>query len=104
MEHKMTKADFVAEISAKLKMREEDVQSVIEEFMKSINRSLSKGHNVYLRGFATFYLKKRAQKIGRNVKANKPVIVPEHYIPAYKPSKQLLDKIKKIKINDKQIK
>lgn len=106
MENKLTKADLVREVASRVKMREEDVQLVIEEFMKSINRGLVKGQNIYLRGFATFYLKKRAQKIGRNVRYNQPVIIPEHYIPAYKPSKHLLEKVKKIKVisNEKESK
>jgi DNA-binding protein HU-beta len=97
MENKLTKADIVREISTKTKMREQDVQLIIEEFMKAINRGLSKGQNIYLRGFGTFYLKKRAQKIGRDIKNNKPIVIPEHYIPDYKPSKHLLEKVKKLK-------
>ncbi|GIV29843.1 MAG: integration host factor subunit beta [Bacteroidia bacterium] len=98
MENKLTKADIVKEISTKTKMREEDVQMIMEEFMKVITRGLAKGANVYLRGFGTFYLKKRAQKIGRDIKANKSVVIPEHYIPAYKPPKQLVEKVKKLKV------
>ncbi|MCX7728205.1 MAG: integration host factor subunit beta [Bacteroidia bacterium] len=94
----MTKFDIVKEIANKTKMREEDVQIIVEEFMKTINRGLAKGLNVYLRGFGTFYLKKRAQKIGRDIKANKPVVIPEHYVPAYKPSLHLVEKVKKIKV------
>lgn len=99
MSGKLTKYDIVKEISQKIKMREEDVQMIIEEFMKTINRGLSKGQNVYLRGFGTFYLKKRAQKVGRDIKRNKAVIIPEHYIPAYKPSKHLVEKVKKLKVS-----
>mgnify|MGYP001148768800 CR=1 FL=1 len=98
METKWTKADIVNEIAQKTKMRNDDVQLIVEEFMKVINRALAKGQNVYLRGFGTFYLKKRAQKIGRNVRNNTPVVVPEHYIPAYKPSKLLAEKVKKLKV------
>ncbi len=98
MESKLTKADIVREITQKTKMREEDVQYIIEEFMKTINRGLTKGQNIYLRGFGTFYLKKRAQKIGRDIKNNKPVVIPEHYIPAYKPSQLLIEKVKKLKV------
>ncbi len=98
MQNKMTKADIVKEISDKIKSRPEDVQRIVEEFMKVVNRTLTKGNNVYLRGFGTFYLKKRAQKIGRIISSNKPIVIPEHYIPAYKPSKILTEKIKKLKI------
>lgn len=96
--NKLTKADIVREIALKTKMRDEDVQLIVEEFMKTINRGLAKGQNIYLRGFGTFFLKKRAQKIGRNLSTNKPIVIPEHYIPAYKPSQHLVDKVKKLKV------
>ncbi len=96
--NKLIKADIVREIANKTKMRENDVQAIVEEFMKVINRNLSKGNNIYLRGFGTFYLKKRAQKIGRIIKQNQPIIVPEHYIVAFNPSKYIAEKVKKIKV------
>lgn len=95
---KLTKADIVGEISKKVKMRESDVQVIVEEFMKLVNRTLIKGGNVYLRNFGTFYLKKCAQKVGRNIKYNKPIIIPEHYTVAFKPSKHVTEKVKKIKV------
>jgi len=72
METKWTKADIVNEIAQKTKMRNDDVQLIVEEFMKIINRALTKGQNVYLRGFGTFYLKKRAQKNCSQCKSQYP--------------------------------
>ncbi|MFO0320966.1 MAG: HU family DNA-binding protein, partial [Bacteroidota bacterium] len=77
----MTKADIVSEISDKTGIEKIIVQTTIEAFMKSIRSSMSDGKNVYLRGFGTFLVKKRAEKIGRNISKNTTVVIPAHYIP-----------------------
>ena len=49
---------------------------------------MSNGENIYIRGFGSFIVKKRAAKVGRNIKKNTSVFIPEHYIPAFKPAKE----------------
>jgi DNA-binding protein HU-beta len=56
-----------------------------------------KNRNVYLRGFGTFLLKKRARKAARNISKNTSLIIPAHFIPAFKPNKEFMNKIKKNK-------
>jgi DNA-binding protein HU-beta len=56
------------------------------------------GENVYVRGFGSFIAKKRAQKIGRIIKRNETIVIPEHYIPAFKPAKTFVDAVKKGKL------
>lgn len=90
----MTKADIVTEISDKTGIEKVAVQATIEEFMKSIRESLSQGENVYLRGFGSFIVKKRAQKTGRNISKNTTIIIPEHNVPAFKPAKSFVQKVK----------
>jgi DNA-binding protein HU-beta len=63
--------------------------------MKTVRKSLEDGQNVYLRGFGSFVVKKRAQKTGRNISKNTTIIIPEHNIPSFKPSKSFVDKVKK---------
>ena len=53
------------------------------------------GENVYLRGFGSFIVKKRAEKTGRNISKNTTIIIPAHYIPAFKPAKTFAEKVKK---------
>ena len=53
------------------------------------------GKNVYLRGFGTFVVKKRAEKIGRNISKNTTVVIPAHFIPAFKPAKTFSERVKK---------
>lgn len=90
----MTKADIVNQISEKTGVEKVAVQATVEEFMSSIRTSLEKGENVYLRGFGSFITKKRAEKTGRNISKNTTIIIPEHFIPAFKPSKSFVEKVK----------
>lgn len=91
----MTKAEIVAEIAEKTGIEKVAVQTTVEAMMSSVKNSLSKGENVYLRGFGSFIVKKRAEKTGRNISKNTSIIIPEHFIPAFKPSKVFVDKVKK---------
>ena len=83
----MTKADIVAVISEKTGIEKVSVQATVEEFMSTVRDSIENGNNVYLRGFGSFITKKRAEKTGRNISKNTTIIIPEHFIPAFKPSK-----------------
>lgn len=90
----MTKAELVAEISNKTGIEKVAVQETVETLMKVIKTSLVGGDSVYLRGFGSFIVKKRAQKTGRNISKNTTIIIPEHNIPAFKPAKTFAEKIK----------
>jgi DNA-binding protein HU-beta len=90
----MTKAEIVAEISSKTGIEKVAVQASVEAFMESVKGSLAKGENVYLRGFGSFIVKKRAKKTGRNISKNTTIIIPEHFIPAFKPAKTFIGKVK----------
>jgi DNA-binding protein HU-beta len=90
----MTKADIVNEIAKVTGIEKVTVQKTIESFMESVKSSLSKNKNVYLRGFGSFIVKKRAEKTARNISKNTTLIVPEHFIPAFKPAKTFVIKVK----------
>jgi|TARA_B100001113_G_scaffold233609_1_gene191925 DNA-binding protein HU-beta len=90
----MTKADLVSNISDKLGIDKADVQATIEKFMKEIKVSLEKGENVYLRGFGSFIIKKRAEKTGRNISKNIAVKIPAQNIPSFKPAKIFIKGVK----------
>jgi DNA-binding protein HU-beta len=90
----MTKADIVAEIADKTGIEKVAVQTTVEAFMSSIKSALEAGDNVYLRGFGSFIVKKRAQKTGRNISKNTTIIIPEHHIPSFKPAKEFVENVK----------
>lgn len=95
----MTKAEIVNEIVIQTGIEKVAVEATVEAIMETIKKSMVNGENIYLRGFGTFLLKKRAEKIGRNITRNTALKIPAHMIPAFKPSKEFVAAIKtKVKI------
>ena len=90
----MTKADIVNEISKNTGIEKVTVQRTVEAFMESVTEALSSNKNVYLRGFGSFIVKERAQKTARNISKNTTIIIPAHNIPAFKPAKTFVGKVK----------
>ncbi|MEO6949320.1 MAG: HU family DNA-binding protein [Ginsengibacter sp.] len=98
----MRKADLISRISDKTGIPKVDVLVTLETLFKEVKESLGEGENIYIRGFGSFITKKRAAKIGRNIKKNTAVEIPEHYIPAFKPAKEFMQEIKEKNPSPKQ--
>ena len=90
----MRKADLVTAISEKTGVPKVDVLVTLETFFKEVKTSLADGENVYIRGFGSYVIKKRAKKIGRHIKKNIAIEIPEHFIPAFKPAKTFVEQVK----------
>ncbi|MFT6246042.1 MAG: DNA-binding protein HU-beta [Salibacteraceae bacterium] len=90
----MTKADIVADIAEETGLERVEALKAVEAFMNSVKSSLSKGQNVYLRGFGSFIVKERAEKTGRNISENTAIIIPAHNIPSFKPAKTFVEEVK----------
>ena len=90
----MTKADIVNEISKSTGIDKATVLETVEKFMEAVKDSLANGENVYLRGFGSFIIKTRSQKTARNISKSTTIIIPEHNIPAFKPSKTFTEMLK----------
>ncbi|MEQ8238999.1 MAG: HU family DNA-binding protein [Cyclobacteriaceae bacterium] len=93
----MTKQDVINEISDKTGIDKADVQVTVEAFFSVVKNSMAEGENIYVRGFGSFVNKKRAKKIARNISKNTAIVIEEHYIPSFKPSKIFTEKIKSSK-------
>lgn len=90
----MRKADIITSISEKTGVPKVDVLVTLEAFFKEVKDTLAEGENLYIRGFGSFIRKTRKAKIGRNIKKNVAIEIPEHDIPAFKPSKVFVELIK----------
>jgi len=89
----MRKADLVKKISDKTGISQVDVMVTLESFFNEVKESLMVGENVYIRGFGSFILKKRRQKIGRIISKNEAIVIPEHHIPAFKAADVFKEKV-----------
>ncbi|MCG6188036.1 HU family DNA-binding protein [Maribellus maritimus] len=90
----MTKADIINKIASETDIEKSQISKTIEAFMDIAKDSLVKGENIYLRGFGTFEIKKRAEKKARNISKNITMVIPPHNIPFFNPSRQFIEKVK----------
>lgn len=90
----MRKADVITKIHEKTGIPKVDILVTLETMFREVKLAMSEGENIYVRGFGSFIVKKRAAKIGRNIKKNVAVNIPEHYIPTFKPAKEFINQVK----------
>ena len=91
----MTKQELAKEIASKTGVDQPTVLACVEGLMATVKDSLAKGEPVYLRGFGSFILKKRAAKTARNISKNTTLVIPAHDIPVFKPCKEFMAQVKK---------
>ena len=81
------------------KKEKEVFMGIVESLMDTITKSMINGGNIYLRGFGNFILKKRAEKLGRNITKNTAIKIPAHNILAFKPCKEFMEEVEtKVKV------
>jgi DNA-binding protein HU-beta len=90
----MTKDDLVREIAARTGFNKADIKTIIETFLQLVKESLLEGMSVQLRGFGSFFRKKRASKKARNLAKGTTIDIPACEVPAYRPSREFVDTIK----------
>lgn len=90
----MTKAEVVAKIAEKTNIPKGEVQDTLEAFFSVVKDFMVTGENLYIRGFGSFLVTKRAKKTARNISKNTTMIIPEHFVPTFKPAKVFIDKVK----------
>ena len=90
----MTKAEVISEITDRTGIDKTDVSVAVETFFTVVKDSLAEGENIYVRGFGSFINKKRARKVARNISKNTAIIIDEHFVPSFKPSKVFIEKVK----------
>ncbi len=100
----MTKAEVVSAILQNTKdLDRTQVLEVLESFFGVVKTKMSEGENIYIRGFGSFVNKKRAQKLAQNITKKEPVIIPEHFVPIFKPAQEFLDKVKGLQLESEEV-
>jgi DNA-binding protein HU-beta len=91
----VTKQEVIDQIAVQTGIDKADVQVTVEAFFSIVKNSMAGGDNVYVRGFGSFINKRRAKRTARNISKNTAIVIDEHFVPSFRPSKVFLDKIKK---------
>lgn len=90
----MQKKDIIEQVSVSTGYEKPLVKNILESIMQHMTNNMIEGHSIYLRGFGSFVLKKRKEKKGRNIRSNTAIVIPEHYVPAFKPNQEFADKVR----------
>jgi len=83
----MTKADIVDRVAAGTGLTKLETEAIIEGFLKTVIDALKEGKGIEIRGFGSYRVKKKGARMARNPKTGDQVLVPEHFVPAFKFSK-----------------
>lgn len=91
----MKNEEIIKEISMYTGIESMHTEAIVKTFMSTVEEQLINKKMVRLRGFGSFKLKKRATKKARNINENMEIIIPEHFIPSFKPAKKFREMVKK---------
>ena len=69
------------------------VEAAVKGLIDHLAETFSVGGRIEIRGFGSFALRFRAPRLGRNPMTGTPVQVDAHYVPHFKPGKELRDRV-----------
>jgi len=89
----MTKADLVDTVAQAADVPRKQADDVVQVILENIILALRRSEKVELRGFGSFRIRQRGERIGRNPKTGSQVHVPPKKIPYFKPGKHLREEL-----------
>jgi integration host factor subunit beta len=89
----MTKAELAHEVADNSDLNKQQAEGVVQTVLDSIVDSLQSGDKVEVRGFGSFRLRERRQRIARNPKTGQSVQVPAKRVVYFKLGKELKELI-----------
>ncbi len=90
----MTKQELARVIRDRTGVELVVVTRVIESMMDVVGDQLEEGDSVVLRGFGSFCVRRRAEKLARDMSRGRTMVIPAHNVPVFRPSQSLLDKVR----------
>ena len=90
----MNNKDFISELSRRLGYTIKDTSELASSLLSGMTQELQEGNVVTIRGFGTFEVKKKAERITVNPTTKQRMLVPPKLVLTYRPSAQLKDKFK----------
>ena len=73
----MYKIDLVRKVAKETRLSQRIVNDVVTESLAAITEALSRGHDVVLPGFGTFYTKQRQAGQVRHIRTGEVIAIPE---------------------------
>ena len=90
----MNKSDLVKSIFKKNnKYKISEIENIVDLFFREIEKALTKGKRIEIRGFGSFFTKVREKRIGINPQNGKNIEIEKKIHPKFKMGKILFKKL-----------
>ncbi len=90
----ITKRDLVVQITDKTGLTQQQVFSVLQQFLDDVVTHLANNDDVVLRNFGSFEIRRTKPKVGRNPNdPGKDVPIPARAVVKFKPGKEMKGKV-----------
>ena len=92
----MTKSKLINLLAARFsQLVHKDAELSVKVILDAMSNSLKKNNRIEIRGFGSFSLNYRPERIGRNPKTGDAVNIPEKNVPHFKAGKELRKRVDK---------
>jgi len=82
----VTKAEIAGRICEKSRISNGEAINIVEATFEIIKASLQRGEPVKISGFASFVVRTRQPRKGRNPQTGAEIVIPERRVLTFKPS------------------
>ncbi len=89
----MNKKEFVERVSESTETTKKDTEKIVNAVFEEIAKALEEKDNVQIIGFGTFEARFRQERNGVNPSTGEELVIPERYVPAFKPGKKLKERV-----------
>jgi integration host factor subunit beta len=90
----MNKSDLIAKLAARYsQLVAKDVEVAVAAILDAIAMTMANAERTEIRGFGSFQINCRPARTGRNPKTGEKVLVPEKFVPRFKPGRELRDRV-----------
>jgi integration host factor subunit alpha len=91
----ITRADLAEAVYEEVGLSRNETADLVEQVIDTVIEALVQGDSVKISSFASFNVRQKSQRIGRNPKTGEEVPIEPRKVIAYKASQQLKDKVLK---------
>ena len=89
----MNKTDLIEEIAQAAEISKSAAERAVDAMVAAVKSSLKKGNLVTLVGFGSFYVARRAARVGRNPRTGAEIKIKAARVPKFRAGKALKDAI-----------
>ena len=90
MVNAMTKSELIERLANKnTRLTARDVDESVKAVLDAMTLAMATGSRIEIRGFGSFCLNYRPERVGRNPKSGESVVVPAKYVPHFKAGKEM---------------